>query len=181
MITNRTIDDIVAHWQRDLDTSLETGETPVLYVNAGAGVLDDLAGPVALQWWDEQRRDGITPLVAAGGVGPAWLLALLHSRSPATPLRSPGAVTAYSGPDPATHAAALSVLDTRNTSFAAGRPICRRPFSRRLFRIPRRGPCRWKSLPFLVSEPATGLQHDGWSAWVAVVLVVALFLIALVA
>jgi hypothetical protein len=181
MITNRTIDDIVAHWQRELDTSLETGETPVLYVNAGAGVLDDLAGAVALQWWDEQRRDGITPLVAAGGAGPAWMLALLHTRAPATPLRSPGAVTAYSGPDAATHAAALSVLDTRRSHFRR-RPADLPPAFQPSF-VPhaQAGSMPLESLPFLVSEPAPGLQRDGWSAWVAVVLVVALFLIALVA
>jgi hypothetical protein len=114
-------------------------------------------------------------------VGPAWLLALLHNRSPATPPRSPGAVTVYSGPDAATHAAALSVLDTRRTQFRR-RPADLPPaFQPQFVPHTQAGSMPLETLPFLVSEPETGLQRDGWSAWVAVVMVVALFLIALVA
>jgi len=182
MNTNRTFDDVIAQWQRELDTSLETGETPVFYLNAGATVLGDLAGPIALQWLDEERRDAISPLVAAGGVGPAWLLALLHTRLPDAPLRSPGAVTVYTGPDAATHAAALSVIDTRRSGFRR-RPAELPPAFQPTF-VPsvQAGAAPLESTSFVVSESENAtMQRDGWTAWVAVVLAVALFLIALVA
>ena len=57
MISSRTVTATAAQWQAELDAGLETGETPVFYLGQGAGMLGELAGPLALQWLDERRRD----------------------------------------------------------------------------------------------------------------------------
>ena len=118
MNTNRSLEAIVAQWQAELDAGLEIGETPVFYLGQGPAMLGELAGPLALQWLDEERRDTRMPLAAGGGLGP-YLAGRLAPPTLAAdaPLLSPATVFSYTAPDPATHAAALNLLDTRRSQF----------------------------------------------------------------
>jgi len=188
MIESRTIAAVAAQWQAELDASLETGETPVFYLGQGQGILGELAGPIALQWLDEQRRDTRMPLAAGGGASPFWLAPLFHQRTTDTPLLSPAIVVCYTGPDPATHAAALNTLDTRQPRFRR-RPADLPPGFQPTF-VPhlQPGPFVAESLPMLLAATDTTSENTGvagerdtWVAWSAAVVAVALLLLALVA
>lgn len=208
MIDSRTVAATVRQWQAELDAGLETGETPVFYLGYGPGMLGELAGPLVLQWLDEARRDTRMPLAAGGGLAPYWLPALLHQRAVDAPLLSPATVFAFTAPDRATHAAALNTLDTRRLRFRR-RPAGLPPgFQPAFVANVQAGPFPAESLPlYLASAPAaaslattsTATMHgdgiaagsengaaavgprDGFVAWAAVVMAVALLLIALVA
>jgi hypothetical protein len=205
MITNRALDAVVAHWQAELDGGLETGETPVFYLGHGTGVLGELTGPLALQWLDDERHDTRMPLAAGGGLAPFWLAALLHQRSAGAPLLSPATVFSYTGPDRATHAAALNLLDTRRSPFRR-RPADLPPGLQPMFVANQQaGPFAAEVLPLQLASgmaqaaywenatqsaavpaleaeaAAAAARRDGWVAWTAVVAAVALLLIALVA
>ena len=201
MNANCSLEAIVAQWQAELDAGLEVGETPVFYLGQGPAMLGELVGPLALQWLDEERRDTRMPLAAGGGLGPYWLAALLHQRAADAPLLSPATVFSYTAPDPATHAAALNLLDTRRSQFRR-RPADLPPgFQPTFVANVQAGPFAAEALPLQLaslssraanmnvsaSHPAdhtpaflTG-GRDGWVAWTAVVVAVALLLIALVA
>jgi hypothetical protein len=198
MNANRALEAIAAQWGAELDAGLEIGETPVFYLGHGAEMLGVLGGPLALQWLDEERRDTRMPLAAGGGLAPFWLAALLHQRGADTPLLSPATVFAYTGPDPATHAAALNLLDTRRSSFRR-RPAELPPgFQGTFVANVQAGPFPAEALPLQVAShdaQAAGQgaagdalplgvpfgARDGWVAWTAVVAAVALLLISLVA
>lgn len=204
MNESHTVGAAVQGWQAELDASLETGETPVFYLGYGAGMLGELAGPLALQWLDETRRDTRMPLAVAGGAAPFWLPALLHQRGPDTPLLSPSTVFCFTAPDRATHLASLNTLDTRRLRFRY-RPAGLPPGFQPLFVAGvQAGPFVAETLPlqlstgllasggrtaskdaagaFMDEEAAiTASSRDGWVAWAAVVMAVALLLIALVA
>lgn len=198
---NRSLEAIVAQWQAELDAGLEIGETPVFYLGQGPAMLGELAGPLALQWLDEERRDTRMPLAAGGGLSPFWLAALFHQRSADAPLLSPAAVFCFTGPDPATHAAALNLLDTRRSQFRP-RPADLPPgFQPAFVANVQAGPFAAEVLPLQLaslSSQATNMSsvapypsdhtpaflaggRDGWVAWTAVVAAVVLLLIALVA
>ena len=213
MIESRTVGAAVEGWQAELDAGLETGETPVFPLGFGAGMLGELAGPLALQSLDEMRRDTRMPLAVGGGPAPFWLPALLHQRAADTPPLSPAAVFCFTAPDRATHTAALNTLDTRRLRFRR-RPGGLPPGFGPLFVAGAGiGPFPGETLPLLLSSgllaataaeqravaplPAPGQgapasaaggaqdephsTRDGWVAWAAVVMAVALLLIALVA
>ncbi len=189
MNSNRSIAAVADQWQADLDAGLETGETPLFYTGFGAGALGELAGPLALQWLDEERRDTRMPLAVGGGLAPFWLVALLHQRPPAAPLLSPASVFAFTAPDPATHVAALNLLDTRRSHFRP-RPAGLPPGFQPLFvAYVQAGPFMAETLPLQLASPAfvppitaeSADRRDGWVAWTAVVVAIALLLIALVA
>jgi hypothetical protein len=199
MIWNRSLDAIVAQWQAELDASLEIGETPVFYLGEGQGMLAELVGPLALQWLDEERRDTRMPLAVGGGPSPFWLAALLHQRSPDAPLLSPATVFSFTAPDPATHVAALNVLDTRRSHFRR-RPADLPPGFQPLFvanvqagpfaagtlplqlaTLPSSVPAALPQAPYEDARGSLATGRDGWVAWTAVVAAVALLLIALVA
>ena len=185
MIESRTLAATADQWQAELDAGLETDEAPVFYLGYGAGMLGELAGPLALQRLEEARRDTHMPLAVAGGLAPFWLPALLHQRGPDAPLLSPATVFAFTGPDRATHAAALNTLDARRLRFRRRRgglpPGFQPPFVAHV----QAGPFPAESLPMhLASEEQAGMSarpRDGFVAWAAVVMAVALLLIALVA
>ena len=187
MISSRTVTATAAQWQAELDAGLETGETPVFYLGQGAGMLGELAGPLALQWLDERRRDTRMPLAAGGGAAPFWLPALFHQRAADAPLLSPAAVFCFTAPDRATHTAALNTLDTRRGRFRR-RPADLPPGFQPLF-VPttQAGPFPAESLPMQLATADDGAApnapsvRDGWVAWAAMVVAVALLLIALVA
>jgi hypothetical protein len=201
MNANRSLEAIVTQWQAELDAGLEIGETPVFYLGQGPAMLGELAGPLALQWLDEQRRDTRMPLATGGGLAPFWLAALLHQRSADAPLLSPATVFSFTGPDPATHAAALNLLDTRRSQFRR-RPADLPPgFQPAFVANVQAGPFVAEALPLqlasLSSQAATmnspashppdhtpaylAAGRDGWVAWTAVVVAVVMLLIALVA
>jgi hypothetical protein len=154
-------------------------------------MLGELAGPLALQWLDEGRRDTRMPLAVGGGLAPFWLPALLHQRAADAPLLSPSAVYAFTSPDRATHMAALNTLDTRKPRFRR-RPADLPPgFQPAFVANVQAGPFPAESLPMHLATESPGvqtaangrpaLQRDGLVAWAAVVMAVALLLIALVA
>ena len=186
MIDSRTVAAVAAQWQAELDASLETGETPVFYIGQGQGMLGELAGPLALQWLDEQRRDTRMPLAVGGGA--FWLAPLFHQRAADTPLLSPAIVVCYTAPDPVTHVAALNTLDTRHGRFRR-RPADLPPGFQPIFAPHlQHGPFAAESLPMLLATAdstaennAAAYERDSWVAWSAAVVAVALFLIALVA
>jgi hypothetical protein len=201
MIASRGLDAVVAQWQAELDAGLETGETPVFFLGFGPAVLGELTGPLALQWLDDERHDTRMPLAAGGGLAPFWLAALLHQRAAGAPLLSPASVFAYTAPDPATHAAALNLLDTRRSPFRR-RPADLPPgFQPAFVAGVQAGPFAAEALPLQLGSraaqeaywesaavpgleaeaAATAARRDGWVAWTAVVAAVALLLIALVA
>jgi hypothetical protein len=195
MNDSRTVLANVAQWQAELDAGLETGETPVFYLGYGPGMLGELAGPLALQWLDEERRDTRMPLAVGGGLAPFWLPALLHQRAADAPLLSPATVFAFSAPDRATHTAALNTLDTRRPRFRR-RPAGLPPgFQPAFVANTQAGPFAAESLPMHLATtgapfatagsesgaPAAAGTRDGLAAWAAVVIAVAMLLIALVA
>jgi hypothetical protein len=193
MNANRSLEAIVTQWQAELDAGLEIGETPVFYLGYGPAMLGELAGPLALQWLDEERRDTRMPLAAGGGLSPYWLASLLHQRAADTPPRSPATVFCFTAPDRATHTAALTLLDTRRSQFRR-RPADLPPGFQPQF-VPgvQAGPFLGEMLPLQLaaSDPMPtraadetdflSRGRDGWVAWTAVVAAVALLLIALVA
>lgn len=190
MIGSRTVTTTAAQWQAELDASLETGETPVFYLGYGQGMLGELAGPLALQWLDEERRDTRMPLAAGGGTAPFWLPALLHQRPADAPPLSPGTVFCFTAPDRATHTAALNTLDARRGRFRR-RPADLPPGFQLLFAPSvQAGPFLAESLPMQLATAAPPVnaaaldaasERDGLVAWAAMVVAVALLLIALVA
>lgn len=179
MIINRRGDDIVRQWQNELDLGLETGDPPLLNLNAGRSGLDSLPAILAFDRLEQVRRDMAPPLAAAGGVSLTWLLALLHARDAATPLRSQGGVVAYSGPDAATHAAGLATLgnDVAGLERQAGdlSPAFKPVFEPNTLS----GAQPWELLPFALVGQGENLPRDGWTAWVAVVAVLMLLIFAL--
>jgi hypothetical protein len=186
MNDSRTVAATVSQWGAELDAGLETGETPVFQLGYGAGMLGELAGPLALQWLDEARRDTRMPLAVGGGPAPFWLPALLHQRGADAPPLSPAAVFCYTAPDRATHMAALNTLDTRRLRFRR-RPAGLPPgFQAPFVADVQAGPFPAATLPLQLATLPPGARHaasqrDGWVAWAAVVMAVALLLIALVA
>jgi hypothetical protein len=181
MITNRTVEDIAEQWQSVLDTNLETGDTPLFVLGHSPAMVGDLPGELALQHCDEERRDAALPLALAGGLSPVWVMALFHRRGDEVPSRSPGIRVGYTGPDLATHAAALSVWDTRRSPFHP-RPRGLSPAFQPHF-TPRgqAGAHSADTLPFLVADRDAPFRRDGWVAWGAMALAMALLLIALIA
>ncbi len=182
MIANRRITDIATEWQGDLDASIETGEAPAFDLGAGATILGGIPGILAMEMLDGARRDSARPVAAGGGAGLLWLSGLVHRRPSDMPPKSPAIVTAYTGPDPATHLAAMTTLDLRRSSFrrrpANLPPAMQPPFAP----VSHPGAATaWESLPFWEAELPADVHGDGWAAWTAVVVAVALILIALIA
>jgi hypothetical protein len=178
---NRTGDNIAEQWQSELDLGLETGAPPLLNLGNSRSGLDALPALLAFHHLEDARKDMAPPSAAAGGVSPYWLLALLHARGPATPPRSHGSVTAFSGPDPATHAAALGVLELRRANSWRRRGELPPPFQPTFRPHVQAGAQPWDTLPFAQSQPNEAVHRDGWTAWIAVVAALVLMLIAIVA
>jgi len=176
---NRTGDDIANHWQSELDLGLETGAPPLLNLGYSRNGLDALPALLAFHYLEDARSDMAPPSAAAGGVSPYWLLALLHARGAATPPRSHGSVTAFSGPDSATHAAALGVLELRRANAWRRRGELPPPFQPIFRPNAQAGAQPWDTLPFAQSQPKEAVHRDGWTAWIAVVAALVLMLIAI--
>lgn len=181
MDPNRSVRAIAGQWQREFDSGLEMGEPAVLDLGAAASVQAGMPGALAIDWLDGERQDVAGPVVVAGGTSAAWLLSLVHQRPDDVPDRSLAAVTAYSAPDPATHQAALTIWDARRSPFRQ-RPAELPPAMQSIFAPPTQpgAPVAWESLPFQEAAARDQL-YDGWTAWAAVVIAVALILIALLA
>lgn len=182
MIDDYSISAVVAYDRQELDLSLETGEAPVYDLGAGAGVFDGLPGALAVNLLDTERNDTSMPLVAGGGAGGTWLLTLFHDRAPHMSPRMPATATVFTGPDPASHAAAMTTWDVRRSPFRR-RPADLAPFMQTVF-APRTRPgaaLAGESLPLVEAERPLALRGDGWIAWAAVVAALVLLLIALLA
>ncbi len=182
MIENYSIGAIAAFDRQELDLSLETGEAPVYDLGAGAGAFDGLAGALAANLLDAERSDTAMPLVAGGGSSGTWLIPLFHDRPANMPSRMPATATVFTGPDLATHAAAMTTWDVRRSPFRR-RPADLAPALQTLL-APRTRPgaaLAGESLPLVESERPLALRGDDWLAWAAVVAALVMVLIALLA
>jgi hypothetical protein len=181
MISSRTVEDIAGKWQSELDTNLETGDMPILYMGMSPALVGELPAVLALQSLDEWRTDASVPLAIGGGTSVAWLMGLLHRRGEEVPARSPGAAVAYTGPDVATHAAALTVWDSRRSQFHARPGKLPPAFQPHFAPDVQAGASSTDALPFVVADVHASNGRDGWTAWAAVAVAIALFLISLIA
>jgi hypothetical protein len=123
---------VAAYDRQELDLSLETGEAPVYDLGTGVDAFDGLPGALAVNLLDTERNDTTMPLAAGGGAGGAWLLTLFHERAPHMSPRMPATVTVFTGPDPASHAAAMTTWDVRRSPFRR-RPADLAPVMQALF------------------------------------------------
>ena len=174
MIAPRAVRAIADQWQDAVDQGLETGEAPVLDGGVATAPLDDAGPLLALAELAASRRDAAKPLLAAGGATPWWLLLLLRPSAANDPQ------IAFTAPDPATHQAAMTTWDRRQSPYR-DRPASL-PLALQAQFTPDDRPASaagLESLPFAVAaaEPA---PRDGWVAWAAVVVVLILLLLAII-
>jgi hypothetical protein len=104
---NRSVSAIVRAWRQEIETKLEAGATPFLPVGAPNGVGRSVPTLLALQTLSARRVDLTQPLLPAGGSGALFAAALL---APLGRAGVPEPTVVFTGPDPATHAAALATL-----------------------------------------------------------------------
>lgn len=137
------------HWQRVIELALERGQTPLLNLGAGAGLLENIPMLVALHAFAQARRDVAAPTVVAGGAPVIWLAALLHDSEggpetgllPGPPLR-----VVYSGPDLATQSATIDLLaqPAANAQLSSGLANLLAPETQS-------GAPLWETLPLLLA------------------------------
>ena len=180
MIAPRAVRALADHWQDAVDQGLETGEAPVLDGGVTASPLDGAGPLLALAELAASRRDAQKPLLAAGGVTPWWLILLLRPPATTDPTPTPDPQIAFTAPDPATHQAALTAWDRRQSPYR-DRPASL-PIALQTHFTPDDRPAAaagLESLPFALAavEPA---PRDGWVAWAAVVVVLILLLLAII-
>jgi hypothetical protein len=167
---------IAAQWQDATDQGLETGEAPVLDGGVAPAPLDGAGPLLALADLSAQRGDATRPLLAVGGVTPWWLILLLRRADSTAPTPEPQ--LAYTAPDPATHQAALTAWDRRQSPYraqpAALPTALQTPFT------PADRPSAATGLETLLFalSAAAPAPRDGWVAWGAVVVALILLLLA---
>lgn len=110
MSLQRTPEQLTRLWQRILAEGLEGGETPLLGLGIEAVHAENGLGLLALRRLAGHRFGVVEPLIAAGGDGSLWLLALMVWQRAGEEQRPPGASLVYGGNDWATYAASLNLL-----------------------------------------------------------------------
>jgi hypothetical protein len=169
---------IAAQWQDATDQGLETGEPPVLDGGVAPACLDGAGSLLAMADLSIQRADATRPMLAAGGVTPWWLILLLRPPAVTVTAPKPDPQLAYTAPDPATHQAALTTWDRRQSPYRtqpAALPIAlQTPFT------PEDRPAAAAGMEtqLFALSAAEQAPRDGWVAWVAVVVALILLLLA---
>lgn len=181
----------MAHaWQRQLDESLEAGETLWLEGGLSRRAVDHLSMLLALDRFARQRADVTMPGLVIGGDGVVWTAALQHDASERNVGLSPAVALLYSGADSATYMAALATLPgpsthTRRqdaTGLPAGMQAPLLPGSQPGAIPP------WSSLPFILAEQANAASNERsdtdeasllWLPWLTILAVIGLMLTAL--
>jgi hypothetical protein len=201
MLSNRTIEQIRAAWQADIEAHLEAGQTPALHLGLNREILEGAPGLLALQTLAERRDDITAPVIMAGGTSPLWPAALLHGRPADRPPRSPDIYPIYAGADVATWLASHTLYadgysPLRRHAFL--RPPAGLPPAMTPLLAPTNEPgaaVAWEALPFHVvaqaerdqrrragaptETPAADHAPD-WTAYAAVMLAVLLVLAAII-
>ena len=206
MYWNRTVIDIVAAMQAEIETKLEMGGTPILLTGTPATTLDVAAMLLALQSATVQRTDLTRPLLLAGGGESGWLGLLLAPLPVANGPLPPEPRVLYGGADDATYLATLATLPATQATL----PTLAPPVGLAATLTPRLYPgaaTAWEALPLLEvgeqpqalgsslvtnEQPATGLLAVGplttdrladplqeWIAWGVMLLALCLVLSAL--
>jgi hypothetical protein len=109
---NRYLDPrrLAAHWQRIIEINNEAGRRPVISLGMNSFHPESVLRLLAMQQLARRPAGIIDPLVAVGGEGEEWLLAVLQWQARGgQPLEPDGFAVAYAGSDLATHAATLNI------------------------------------------------------------------------
>lgn len=188
MYWNRSVAEIAAVWQTEVETKLEAGATPLLTTGTPASALSGTANLLAYQQFAAQRTDITLPLLIAGGGSALWLGLLL---APGASRGAPLPTVVYGGPDPATYLASVAILSsgalTTPALVQSGTPPAMMDFL-----APRLAPglsTPWEALPLVeigerpqpaLAGTAAILDPTGdWIAWGALLLALCLVLSAL--
>lgn len=175
-------------WQVAIETELEAGSQAVLGMETGPGILEGVVPLLALQMLAERRTDPTRPLLMAGGTGPAWLAALFtppHQKPPA----SPRVNVLFAGPDVATWLASHALsAGSRPRAFQPQPTAMTTAMHDWLFPHQAALPTgRRETLPWWIVNRPTAPPPDApdpaqdWLAWISMVAVTLLLLLALVA
>lgn len=159
MLDNRTSQHIAAAWRTEIETSLESGQTPLLVVGRPFLELETAPTLLALQALAATRLDVTRPVVAVGGSGAAWPAALLLSRDSGRAPRAPDLRIYYTGADAATTMATLAIHQRSAADLPQQSPALRRLLAQShevnwQFE-PRRTPGAatwWETLPFWLKD-----------------------------
>ncbi len=176
MLWNRKRNQILEDWRASLDYSLEAGGIPLFDIGLSHNTLDGLLSLAALQDFSAVPQPTLAqPLLTAGGNSPLWLLTLDQQwlemahvegkdNSEDVSERTYTFDTTFTGVDPATHMASLTV-----NAGAGWRTLSRSPKVRatglpafaRSLTFPQLEPAvisTWQALPLTMSLPKPSLQ-----------------------
>ncbi len=175
-------------WQVAIERELEAGSQAMLGMELSPGILEGVVPLLALQILAERRTDPTRPLLIAGGTGPAWLAALL-TPPPRKQPASPTVNVLFAGADVATWLAGQALTP-------GSRPRALRPQPTALttaihdWLFPHRAALstgRQETLPWWIMNRPPATPPDApdpardWLAWISMVAVTLLLLLALVA
>lgn len=190
---------ICAHWQVQIDESLEAGDALLIELGVSQRALPELPSLVALEALVAKRTDFAIPWLLAGGDGVIWMAALLSTAVGGGAAQSPAIIPLYGGADQATYIATLATLpgvarqlpDGSATSNATDLPIALHSLL-----LPTTQPGvapRWLSLPFVLLEQASTSVSNGetvggetvtasqdlWVQWLTLFTVIGLLIFSL--
>lgn len=179
---------IAQQWQRQIDESLEGGETLWLELGVSNRVLDNIQALTALHLLATQRTDVTTPGLLVGGDGVVWLTTCMNPAVTSTVTATPGMTLLYGGADRATYMALLATLPGP-AAHLRQRLLTGLPASLHSWLWPSSQPgatAQWSTLPFRLTTPLSsagvhGAATDGdlGLSWLVLIVVIGLVLAAL--
>ena len=171
MYRNRSPQQIIQHWQDDVEQNMEAGTSPVLELGAGDLPTDDLSALLGVQRWSSLRTDVTTPFLPAGGLGPLWLASLMRPVPRYIEASPPEAAVVYCGSNEAEYLMTVSLLHaaTEGHGSTVVTPASRRTAIPISYFAPHSQPgmsVSWDSLPFLAlttpQPPERSSAAPGW-------------------
>jgi hypothetical protein len=158
--------DLRSDWAAQIEADLEAGQSPLLNLGAGNGLLENLPALVALHAFAAGRHDLAAPTVLVGGNPLLWLAALLHTAD-GIGSHSPPFTLLYSGPDLATQIASSGAIMAAHQLVQQPHEL---PAAWTTLLAPGRqaGAPLWETLPLAVAQsttPAPAEPDDPWLAW----------------
>lgn len=186
---------IYAHWQAQIDESVEAGDALLVELGVSQRTLPDLPALLALETLAAKRTDFATPWLLVGGDGVSWLAALLSTGSEGIAAQSPAITPLYGGADRATYMAMVATLPDLARPLARDRAT-ELPVALHSLLLPATQPGvapHWLSLPFallaqaqssvynresMAGERVTAAQ-DLWLQWLTLFIVIALLIFSL--